>query len=689
MRQRLRPDNWLHGLLPAGLAGKLRRLLLTLLAGMLLNALVLLGSLNYVRQVNEGLSLLEDFSMVLAQFDAAQLRLQRSHERADALRARQQLQAVKTLATRLPPAGLEGAAPVLDALEHEFEAYVLDQEQSAALDSSMHRLLDALLVQLQDVGEVADHSPLANARLRLVQAMLQLKIMHQEFALQSRAGDEARLDEKVGAGREAARHLRAIAPTVEGQLAAFNMGQQILQFERACSRQIAYAQRLRARAAVLEEKASQLTASLGSTLEAQREAISRQIMLVVSSSLLISALILALAWWLGRRFVRSITRPLARLMEATEAFAQGHSMPLEAIASNDEIEALAHSFNFMQARVEGQIRVISESSQALRERSIELEDARRETEALNLSLEEKVAQRTAELDAAYTRLAEEHHKLGAMYQQLEQTQGQLLHSEKMASVGQLAAGVAHEINNPVGFVRSNLNALDEYVQDMLRVVDCAAESAAVRSLAAEVNLDFLRHDVKLLLAETREGVERVRAIVASLREYSHPGEPNWQHSDLLAGLESTVRMVWHEIRLKAELRRELLVLPQVRCIPAQINQVFMNLLMNALQAIPERGWICLRSGQEGEMAWVEIEDSGVGMSEEVQRRMCEPFYTTKPVGQGTGLGMSIAYEVIKRHCGSLTVRSTPGEGACVRISLPLAGPEAESVDEWAACAQAD
>ena len=292
----------------------------------------------------------------------------------------------------------------------------------------------------------------------------------------------------------------------------------------------------------------------------------------------------------------------------------------------------------------------------------------------NRQLESRVAERTAELAAANAKLSTEHTELSALLQQVEKTQGQLLQSEKMASIGQLAAGVAHEINNPIGFVNSNLGTLGRYVDDLLRVIDAAAGCEPAAAIAKEVDLSFLREDLAALLTESREGLERVRKIVANLKDFSHVDEAEWQQADLVSGLESTVTVAWHELKYKTEIVRELQALPLVRCIPAQINQVFLNLLVNAAQAIEKRGTITLRSGSENNQVWIEVADTGKGMNEETRRRLFEPFYTTKPVGTGTGLGMSLSWDIIHKHGGSFDVDSTPGTGSRIRLWLPIEGP---------------
>ena len=283
----------------------------------------------------------------------------------------------------------------------------------------------------------------------------------------------------------------------------------------------------------------------------------------------------------------------------------------------------------------------------------------------NQSLELRVQERTRDLAATVTRL--------------EQTQSQLLQSEKMAAVGQLAAGVAHEINNPIGFVTSNMGSLSGYVDQLFGVIDVyraaaptmpPAQRATVNAACQAIELDYLREDIPSLLSETREGLARVTRIVSDLRDFSHTDDGQWVPADLNHALESALNVAANEIRYKATVVKALAQLPPVTCITSQINQVLVNLLVNAAQAIDSKGVITVRSGVQADQVWLEVSDTGRGMSADVQNRIFEPFYTTKAVGQGTGLGLSITWEIINRHHGQVVVSSTPGQGSTFRITLP-------------------
>ena len=266
---------------------------------------------------------------------------------------------------------------------------------------------------------------------------------------------------------------------------------------------------------------------------------------------------------------------------------------------------------------------------------------------------------------------------------LDETNNKLLHSEKLASIGQLAAGVAHEINNPIGYVSSNLNSLADYIRTLLNINAAygAIESRvalslpdafeSIRRIKEHRDHEFVVADIRNLLEESREGLERVRKIVRDLKDFSRAGETGWQRVDVHHGLESTLNIVWNEIKYKADVEKQYGDLPEILCMPSQLNQVFLNLLTNAAQAIEERGRIVLRSGRAEGDVWIEVEDNGCGIPPENLERIFEPFYTTKPVGKGTGLGLSLSWGIVQRHHGKIDVRSEPGRGTIFRVILPI------------------
>jgi len=295
------------------------------------------------------------------------------------------------------------------------------------------------------------------------------------------------------------------------------------------------------------------------------------------------------------------------------------------------------------------------------------------------------------LESNYDRLKETNRRL-------EEAQNQLLQSEKMASIGQLAAGVAHEINNPVGFVNSNLNSLKHYIDDLLTLIAAyeAAETelpaptvARLAAAKAGADLDYMLEDLPVLLRESADGLGRVKRIVQDLKDFSRVDNSDWAEADLNAGLDSTLNVVFNEVKYKAEVVKRYGDLPPVRCLMAQLNQVFMNFIVNAAHAIESRGTITLSSGQVDDWVWVEVADTGAGMSQDVQRRIFEPFFTTKPVGQGTGLGLSLSFSIVQKHHGVIRVRSTPGEGSAFRVWIPLMAEGCEEPPPLPAQAQPD
>ncbi|WP_254050895.1 ATP-binding protein [Zoogloea sp. LCSB751] len=261
--------------------------------------------------------------------------------------------------------------------------------------------------------------------------------------------------------------------------------------------------------------------------------------------------------------------------------------------------------------------------------------------------------------------------------ELQTTQGQLLQSEKMAAIGQLAAGVAHEINNPVSFVSSNMGTLKRYSESIVELLERCRRGEAIQADYDAIDFDYLKTDIVDLLHESSDGLARVKKIVADLKDFSHVDRAEWQDADLNAGIDSTLNVVAHELKYRAEVLRDFGPLPPVPCIAAQINQVVMNLVVNAAQAIENHGTITIRTHSDEDHARIEISDTGKGMPTEVLKRIFEPFYTTKPVGKGTGLGLSLSYDIIKKHGGNIEVSSEVGVGSTFVVSLPLRSPHVQ------------
>jgi two-component system NtrC family sensor kinase len=266
------------------------------------------------------------------------------------------------------------------------------------------------------------------------------------------------------------------------------------------------------------------------------------------------------------------------------------------------------------------------------------------------------------------------------YVELKQSQTTILQQEKMASIGQLAAGVAHEINNPLGFIRCNLSMLEDYtsrlagfitqMESLLVTSGCNEAVSQASTLRQEQDLDFIVCDARKLIAESLDGADRVRKIVLDLKSFSRADGEETVLADINLCLESAINIVWNEIKYKARLERQLAALPSIRCYPQRLNQVFMNLLVNAAQAIDREGVITLRSWQERGNIFIAISDTGKGIPAELQEHIFEPFFTTKEVGEGTGLGLSISYDIIKKHNGDISVASQSGNGTTFTVRLP-------------------
>ncbi|SEL85401.1 PAS domain S-box-containing protein [Stigmatella aurantiaca] len=271
----------------------------------------------------------------------------------------------------------------------------------------------------------------------------------------------------------------------------------------------------------------------------------------------------------------------------------------------------------------------------------------------------------------------------------EHRQTQLIRAEKLASLGQLAAGVAHEVTNPVSYVISNLSTLSQYVSTLMPVLrlqeelsrehapDAAllsSQFARLRELWSHEDLEYLLQDMPEMIEESLVGAQRIKEIIQSLRTFSRADDAKPQRADLNEELESSLRMVWSELKYKCEVKRDFAPLPPVTCYPTQLNQVFTNLLVNAAHAIETRGEIRVRTWQEGDEVVVQISDTGRGMSADTLARIFTPFFTTKPRGQGTGLGLSISYDIISRHEGRIDVKSAVNQGTTFTIHLPISPP---------------
>ena len=278
----------------------------------------------------------------------------------------------------------------------------------------------------------------------------------------------------------------------------------------------------------------------------------------------------------------------------------------------------------------------------------------------------------------------------ALSDKLTMAQEQLVQNEKLASIGQLAAGVAHEINNPIGYIFSNFGTLEKYLASLFQMLSAyeAAEAShgtphtisQLKGLREQLELEFLKEDIPILMHESKEGIVRVRKIVKDLKDFSHvDANPEWQLADLAQGIDSTLNVVSNEIKYKADVVKRYGALPEVQCLASEINQVVMNLVVNAAHAIgPERGTITISTGLDGGNVWFEVADNGSGIPKDSLARIFDPFYTTKPVGKGTGLGLSLSYGIVQKHHGRIDVDTEIGRGTSFRVTLPVHQPATEA-----------
>ncbi len=314
--------------------------------------------------------------------------------------------------------------------------------------------------------------------------------------------------------------------------------------------------------------------------------------------------------------------------------------------------------------------VVEDSFEQLKEKNQRLAASERKFRNLAQSLEIEVETKTREI---------------------QEQQAQLMHQDKLASIGQLAAGVAHEINNPLGFINSNFDSFKEYIQDLNTLISCYRKLPDlleretdsdgntglsqivddIRKIEKESDVDFLLTDMKDLMNESKEGIDRIKKIVVTLKDFAHPGKGSMESSDINRNIDSTLEIVHNEIKYKANVEKDYGELPPLYCYPRQLNQVFMNMLINAAQAIDDFGRIRIQTRLENDSIIIRIKDTGTGIESENLSRIFDPFFTTKEVGKGTGLGLNLSYGIVKQHGGEIQVDSQPGKGTEFIISLPL------------------
>ena len=285
-----------------------------------------------------------------------------------------------------------------------------------------------------------------------------------------------------------------------------------------------------------------------------------------------------------------------------------------------------------------------------------------------------------------TQLTQNYHQLQEMYRELKSTQQKLVQSSKMASIGQMAAGIAHEINNPIAFISSNTTVLEKYsklFKELLDKYDNLLERQAepevfaqlqveISQFKAQNNMAFIAEDLELLLKDSLEGMDRVSSIVAGLKNFARMHDVKMQLMDVNECILSAIKLVWNQIKYSCAVKKQLQAASLIECHPGQLTQVVINLIINASQAMTDKGNITIRSYEEDNWIIVKIEDDGNGIPEENISKLFDPFFTTKPIGTGTGLGLSICFGIIEKHHGKISVSSELGRGTCFTLSLPCA-----------------
>jgi signal transduction histidine kinase len=343
---------------------------------------------------------------------------------------------------------------------------------------------------------------------------------------------------------------------------------------------------------------------------------------------------------------------------------------------------LARTSNGVMALFDEMMRMNNEQANQLRQVIKEQTELVRTRADQDSTLYDQLSQLNNELATLQRELARKNSALQETLTQLRETQALLIHSEKMSALGQLTAGIAHEINNPLAFIIGNLQSLQVAYADMdgayveleklVRDQGTEAQREAAIVIRQDADLDFILHDLDDLLSATLEGSKRIQKLVENLRNFSRLDEAARKKIDLAENVATTLAIARPYLQSRVDVSVELDLLPSIMGYPAELNQVFLNLIINAAQAIEEGGRLMIQGFQDGDNIVLRFIDTGQGITPDVLQHIFEPFFTTKPVGSGTGLGLTIAYRIItEMHHGEISVSSTPGQGSTFTIRLPL------------------
>lgn len=379
-------------------------------------------------------------------------------------------------------------------------------------------------------------------------------------------------------------------------------------------------------------------------------------------ALLEMSLVALFSWFLGSYLTRQLRKLQSGAHEVAEAISHGDFAQAQInIDSKDELSDVAQAFNSLVDKLKSEF--------------LQRANYQKRLEDLNSNLEFKVNERTATLKKQNSLLQQTN-------AQLKLTQKQLLHAEKMASVGQLAAGVAHEINNPVGYVLSNMQTLQEYIEsyqaalnDSARLVDGNPElNKSFIKITEQHDLAFLEEDITALLDESQKGLQKVKEIISGLKNFAYAGDDSFVAMDLNKCVSDTLNMVKNQLKYHCAIETHFCEQGLMNGNEGKIAQVITNLLINAGQAVKESGKIVIRTIASGKSVMLQVADNGCGIPDENLKKLFDPFFTTKPIGEGTGLGLAISYGIVRDHDGEIKVESIPDKGTCFSLIFPTNNP---------------
>ncbi|MEI8388895.1 MAG: ATP-binding protein [bacterium] len=367
--------------------------------------------------------------------------------------------------------------------------------------------------------------------------------------------------------------------------------------------------------------------------------------LLIRGNLTLSLVFIIFGFCAAFILAKNVTGPIIKLVEGAEEFSQGNLKYRTDVKSDDEIGLLSKAFNDMADKLSD----------------------------LYNSLEQKVLDRTHDLSKINIQLKRAN-------KEIKDTQSMIVHNEKMRSLGQLVAGVAHELNNPINFIYGNLLHLKKYSNDFIEIINKYEaiqkqfpedKFKEVEKLKQDLEYDFIVEDLELLLKSCYDGAERSKQIIIDLKNFSRLDEAQIKEVDIHEGIDSALNILESKYKGRVTINKQYGMIPNVMCYAGQINQVFMNILDNATQAIEGDGNIYIRTKIEDQNVIIEFEDTGAGIAEDVIPKIFDPFFTTKPVGEGTGLGLSICYKIIRSHNGKMEVESEKGKGTKFIIEIPI------------------